>query len=238
LQVRFFVITEILIATYNIRHGVNIAGELALDATASVLAQIDPQIISLQEVDCLRPRSDFVNQTAFLAQKLDMEYVFGASIRYHTGAYGNAILSKLPIISSTNHLLPSIMESRACLEVKIIIDNSILTVFNTHLSLNNQERSRQLNDIILPLVMKQKNPAVLCGDFNAPDSAEEIKSAAKQLQDTFKNNTGLIVNTYSAADPQVRIDYIFINSHCQCRSFYIVDSLASDHLPAVASISI
>ncbi len=235
---RFFAIAEILAVTYNIRHGANISGELDIAATASILAQINPDIIGLQEVDHLRPRSNFIDQAAFLARSLDMEHIFGTTIRYRTGAYGNAILSKFPIKRYVNHLLPSHGERRACLEAEIIIDGKEFTIFNTHLGLDAQERYKQLHDLILPLVMLKNNPTVLCGDFNAADTSEEIKSVAGKLQDTYEQNSGPMVNTYPADDPQIRIDYVFINHFCRCSDYYIVDSSASDHLPAVARIRI
>ncbi len=235
---RFFTIAEILTVTYNIRHGSNIADVLDIEATASILAQIDPDVIGLQEVDHLRPRSNFIDQAGFLAKSLGMEHVFGTTIRYQTGAYGNAILSKFPIIRYTNHLLPSLGEKRACLEAEMIIDDKEFTIFNTHLGLDAQERYKQLHDLILPQVMIKNNPTVLCGDFNAIDTAEEIKYVAGKLQDTYKQNTGPMVNTYPADDPQIRIDYVFVNHFCRCSDYCIVDSPASDHLPAAAKIRI
>lgn len=231
-------INDIIVATYNIRHGVNMAGDLDLDATAALLAQINPHIIALQEVDELRPRSNWVKQSAYLAKQLDMNYVFGASIRYRTGAYGNALLSKFPIKSPVTHFLPDSTENRSCLKADIEIGSQILTVLNTHLGLDSQSRQRQLREFILPLMKKQLHPAILLGDFNAPDNSQEVKMVAKYLQDTFEFNSAPQVNTFSANHPQTRIDYIFFNSYCECGNFYIVDSMASDHLPVVAVISI
>lgn len=186
----------------------------------------------------MRPRSKSVRQAEYLAQTLAMDHVFGAAIRYQTGAYGNAILSKFPIRTSTNHLLPSLGEPRACLQAEIAIDDKKLTIFNTHLSLNQQERFIQLQNHILPLVRRKRNPVILSGDFNAPEDAEELEDCNRTLHDTYKQNTGHMVNTYPADDPQIRIDYIFINHYLRCSDFYIADTPASDHLPAVARIHI
>ncbi|NLB52100.1 MAG: hypothetical protein GX808_04085 [Syntrophomonadaceae bacterium] len=214
------------------------SGNLDIEGPAKLFAQIDPHIIALQEVDELRPRSNFIRQTVFLARELGMNYVFGPATRYPIGAYGNALLSKFPFLSSSNHPLPSKYERRAFLEAQILLNGQVITVITTHLGLDSQERTRQLREFLLPLVKKQANAAVLLGDFNAPEDSKEIKMVARNLHDTFKSNSGLIDCTFPSSNPHVRIDYIFINSHCKCDDFYIVDSQISDHLPAVANIII
>lgn len=213
-------------------------GTLDIEGAAQLIAWIDPDIIALQEVDEFRPRSHFVRQAAFLARYLDMNYVFGASSRYPTGAYGNALLSKFPVISSSSRFLPSSHERRALLEVRIAVDNQVVTLVNLHLGLNSPERCRQLQKIILPIMKSYSHAAVLLGDFNSPDDSAEMQMVAGSLHDTFASNSGLLHYTYTSDNPQVRIDYIFINQHCTCPDFYIVDSKASDHLPAVAHITI
>jgi len=201
-----------------------------------VLGQIGPDIVGLQEVDHLRPRSGSVDQAAYLARSLSMDHVFGAAIHYRTGAYGNAILSKFPFSKTAHHLLPSRREQRACLEAEIIIGTKKLSIFNTHLGLMQQERHLQLQDHILPMVMGKNNPLILSGDFNATETASELEPCNRTLKDTFKQNTGPVINTYPAHEPQIRIDYVFINHFLQCSNFFIVDTLASDHLPATARL--
>lgn len=232
------VMAIIKIATYNIRHGINMSGDLDLEGLVKLFDQIDPHIIALQEVDELRPRSNFIRQSAFLARELGMNYVFGPAARYPIGAYGNALLSKSLFLSSSNHPLPSKYERRAFLEAQILIDGQVITVITTHLGLDSKERMRQLREFILPSVKKQANAAVLLGDFNAPEDSVEIKMVTRNLFDTFKSNSGLIDHTFPSNDPHARIDYIFINSHCKCDDFYIVDAQISDHLPVVADIMI
>lgn len=189
-------------------------------------------------MDLHLPRSHFEDQAAYLADRLNMDHVFGTALRYGRGAYGNALLSRFPIESSVIHRLPSLAENRICLEAKVTIDGKTVTLLNTHLGLDRRERLRQLEEVIIPLLQKQNDPAILTGDLNAPDYSAQIEAAAGNWQDTFKNNTGPLVSTYPANAPQVRIDYIFINSLCQCPSFQIITSQASDHLPVAASIRI
>ncbi len=201
-----------------------------------MLKQIGPDIVGLQEVDHLRPRSGSVDQAAYLARSLSMDHVFGAAIKYQTGAYGNAILSKFPFSKTAHHLLPSRGEQRACLEAEIIIGINKLSIFNTHLGLMQQERHHQLQEHILPMVREKNSPLLLSGDFNAPVTASELAPCISTLKDTFKQNTGSVINTYPAHEPQIRIDYIFINDFLHCSDFFIVDTLASDHLPATARL--
>lgn len=229
---------NIKIASYNIHHGIDINGKVNLEAILEVLQQIDADIVALQEVDMLRPQTQLQKQADRLAKQLSMSYVYGAVRRYKPGSYGNAILSRYPITSSKNHLLEESADYRCCLQADLDIDGTVLSIFNTHLGLKQPVRYKHLKETILPLILPLKHPAVLAGDFNAPDSRPEVKMLSAFLLDTFTCNSGPLIYTYPAGNPSARIDYIFINRKCIPFDYYIVDSAASDHLPVVAEIGI
>ncbi|MDD4548575.1 MAG: endonuclease/exonuclease/phosphatase family protein [Syntrophomonadaceae bacterium] len=225
------------IVTYNIHHGVDIYNNLNLKGVLQVLQQTEADIIALQEVDRYRPQTHLQNQAAWLAKKLSMGYVYSPVRNYKTGSYGNAILSKYSILSSSNHRLHDMTDIRYCLRADIDTNGSTLSIFNTHLGLKQPVRYTNLKNIILPLILPLRNPGILAGDFNAPDDRPEVHMVSALLTDTFKSNSSPFVYTYPAANPSARIDYIFINQKCIPLNFYIVDSTASDHLPVVAEIS-
>jgi endonuclease/exonuclease/phosphatase family metal-dependent hydrolase len=225
---------SISIVTYNIQHGRGMDGHYDLKRTACTLKELDPDIVLLQEVDCRRPATHMACQPAVLAKWLDMDYAYGAVKRYSPGSYGNAILSRYPIINKKNHFLNSEDDQRCCLEVKIAAPQFDLTVFNLHLGLKPTERYDNVKEIILPQVQAVCGPALLGGDFNAQPESAEIKLLTDCLQDSFQVNSGENIYTFPSDQPRRRIDYIFFNDCWSLNDYKITThTLASDHLPVM-----
>ena len=213
-------------------------GQFDLKRTASVLTALNPDVVLLQEVDCRRPQTRMRHQPAFLAKTLNMDFAYGAVKHYRPGSYGNAILSRYPIVNYMNHILPG-EDQRCCLEAEIEAPLSNVTVFNLHLGLKAAERYRHLQDIILPRVTAASSPVLLGGDFNARPESSEIGLVKNCLRDSFQANSGECIYTFPSDQPRARIDYIFLNncwelSHCKI----IPDTPASDHLPLVCKVTI
>lgn len=226
------------IASYNIQHGKGMDGVLNLNRTSETLAQLEADLICLQEVDRFRMPTRLVPQAERLALALGMQWVYGPVRSYPIGSYGNAILSRYPIKTIANHLLPDPIDPRRCLQVQIDLGGYTLALFNTHLGLKQTVRMQQVQDIILPLVLSVSGPAVLAGDFNATVNRPETNLLAEYLTDTFCQNSGPLIDTFPSINPAARIDYIFINELCAVSNYFIMDSTASDHLPIAADIQI
>lgn len=215
-------------------------GQVDLKRIASVLTALNPDIVLLQEVDCRRPRTGMRHQPAFLAKMLNMHYAYGAVKHYRPGSYGNAILSRYPIVNYKNHILPpGEGDERCCLEAEIGDPLFSFRVFNLHLGLKAAERYRHLQDIILPRVTAVSSPVILGGDFNARPESSEIGLVKGCLQDSFQANSGECIHTFPADQPRARIDYIFLNNRWELKDCYIIpDTQASDHLPLVCEVTI
>ncbi len=98
------------VVSYNIHHGVGVDGRVDLERIARVILSVDADLVALQEVDCNTKRTNLVDQPARLASLTKMQVVFGDNIPYQGGRYGNAVLSRLPIVRHENHALPSFYE--------------------------------------------------------------------------------------------------------------------------------
>src|SRR5262249_62426729 len=97
-------VTPITIASYNIHRGVGLDRRRDLDRIGVVIAEMDPDIIGLPEV--IRQDGNVMPmayQAAYLASKLGMELVMGETRRYGDGSYGNAVLTRLPVLGSVRH---------------------------------------------------------------------------------------------------------------------------------------
>ncbi|HEX3012282.1 MAG TPA: endonuclease/exonuclease/phosphatase family protein [Syntrophomonadaceae bacterium] len=224
------------IATYNIRYGKGIDGKVSLSRIAGVLQQINPDIIALQEMDKNRLRSYGAAQAKKLAKALKMNYVYGAVKRYCLGSYGNAVLTRYPIISYQNHLLPDSKDPRCCLQVNLNVEGVTLSFFNIHLGLNHTVRMYNVEHFVIPLIKSINHPVILAGDFNVTADGEEIKMLSPYLNDTFTHSQSFFKATFPSNRPVERIDYIFINNYCSCNEFDIINSQASDHLPIKTQI--
>ena len=93
----------IRIMTYNIygARATSPANAADLDALAEVIRRQDPDFVTLNEVDVFTNRTGKdVHQARDLAAKLGMEWHFSKAIDRDGGEYGDAVLSKHPIIET------------------------------------------------------------------------------------------------------------------------------------------
>jgi len=229
---------NIKVVTYNIQHGRNLAGILDLGQCARELADLAPDIIALQEVDCCRWNTRLNNQARRLAKRLGMYHVYGPVRSYRPGSYGNAILSSFPIVACSNHVMTPEGDHRCCLEADIYIEGTTVKVMAIHLGLKSAERVIQVQDTIIPLVKGLGTACIVAGDFNASPAFPEMELMRQYMSDSFAQNSGLEQNTFPSDHPHIRIDYIFTRN-CQAEDCRIVaEATASDHLPVAARINL
>ncbi|MEZ4676059.1 MAG: endonuclease/exonuclease/phosphatase family protein [Caldilineaceae bacterium] len=174
------------ILTYNIHGWRTQAGEPNWAAVADVIAASEADIIGLNEVFYPRILPGMAEPAlAALARRLQMHFVFGACLRWPAqdelpaDAYGNALLSRWPIIASAaHHLTPkeadqqamlAEKEQRVLLEARVLRpDTPPLTVYVTHLDHTDEYvRLIQLRAARQWLVRDRNRPHLVMGDFNA-----------------------------------------------------------------------
>lgn len=220
------------VMTYNIRGGWGMDGGWSTERIADVVLEQAPDILCLQEVHQRLPQSRFVDQPGRLQKALGLPVVFQANLRLGAGAYGLALVSRYPVNSVQNHLLPSVREQRGALEVNLTTPNGLLTVFCTHWGLNGVERERQ-GARLAELTAAVPGPVLVCGDFNEDAGAPGLRLLLSQsdLQDADATEKCL---TYPSDTPAARIDYVLYSSELVLQNIFPVTTLASDHLPLVA----
>ena len=172
------------ILSYNIHHAEGVDGKLDVPRIAQVILSVEPDLVALQEVDKNTTRTGKVNQDIELANLTKMKSVFGSNITFQGGQYGNAILSKFPIIKNKNFLLPNVDsgEQRGLLRSQIQISNKEnILFFSTHLDHRRSDTERlasaeAINQIIS---LNNKPPAILAGDFNDVPESPTLKELGK-----------------------------------------------------------
>ncbi|CAA9489144.1 MAG: hypothetical protein AVDCRST_MAG53-1407, partial [uncultured Solirubrobacteraceae bacterium] len=164
---------ELSVATYNIHHGEGVDDQLDLERIALEIERGGADVVGLQEVDRhWSSRSDFVDQAAWLAKRLGMHVAYAANLDLDPPAegrprrqYGTAVLSRFPIASERNTLLPRTgkNEQRGLLEVVINVRGVRVRFANTHLQHNSASERRAQAQRIAELLGDAKEPTVLVG---------------------------------------------------------------------------
>lgn len=225
--------TTVRILTFNILHGATTKGDFDLDKIASVIKDVDPDLVALQEVDFKTNRSKKYDLATELGWRTKMAPLFGIVMPYDGGGYGEGILTKMPIIACRNVPLPHSPknEPRTALEVLIEMESGDTIAFiGTHLEhqRDNPDRihqAKKLNEVFA----NNKYPSILVGDLNATPESEPISILQEYWADSFGNKPE---PTYSSKNPQRKIDYIMFRPAEKWKvveNIVICDEVASDH---------
>ena len=221
---------QLKVMTYNVRHCAGMDLVLDYDRTAAVIAQHQPDIIALQELDSMTGRSEHRYQLGELANLIQYHPVFGAAIDYDGGKYGVGILTREIPLSTKRIPLPG-DEPR----VLLVVELQDYVMACTHLDLEEESRLASVPFIIEEAQRWQK-PFLLAGDWNdTPDSKllQEMKEYFIILSDNEAS--------YPADEPQECLDYIaIIKSHPAetLESTVINEPETSDHRPVVVQIEL
>lgn len=153
--------------TYNIQFGRGLDGVYDLDRIAHTVESAD--VIALQEVERYFPRSGDIDQVKELARRLNSHHwVYGAGVDiaadeilpdgevvHKRQQFGNMLLSRSPIITSRNHLLPKygsvgpLSIQRSALEGVIDCSGTLIRVYSVHLThISVAERLQQIDRLL------------------------------------------------------------------------------------------
>ena len=215
-------------------------GRVSVKRIADVLGDLDADIIALQEVFAECDSKE--GQVETLASALGMKSIFGCT-RHHRGRpYGNALLSRWPIVSSCGmDLTWADRERRGCIRADLKTSHGTLHIFNIHMGTSYFERRHQVKSLLASKQIHEDiaGPRVLVGDFN-----EWIKGlTTRMLSDRFESlNLELHVKkrrSYPGLLPVVHLDHIYFERPLQVEKAELVRTrrsrIASDHLPLVAT---
>ena len=238
---------------------------LDMQRLADVVLAEDPDILAMQEVDRFWARSAGVDQPAELSRLLGMNVGFGANLVHcpdvHSDVeheYGVATATRFPIISCTNHILPTTegWEPRGVLEMRIDVPElGEIAVLNTHLQValwtGMEEAVRQRREqakAIADLVAEIDVPVVLMGDFNTEPNSGDLEAligAEGAFTDAWTaagEGEGHTILDGTTGQLRARIDYILVPSMFDVKSVYVVDNersrMSSDHLPVAAQLTV
>jgi endonuclease/exonuclease/phosphatase family metal-dependent hydrolase len=232
---------ELTLASYNIHSGIGTDGRFDLHRVGEVLREINADIIALQEVGDFRGMTSREDQPEHLAEMLGLHMAFGPNVVRNGRRYGNAILSRLPILKSKNYdLSVRRREPRGALRCDLDLgEGRQLHVFCLHLGLSIGERRAQealllSSDILRDAV--RKDPVVVCGDFNYWGNGA-VPSLVRQAIHDAALELRTPARTYPTRLPLLRLDRIYVDVTVKPLEIHPhrtpLSTVASDHLPLV-----
>jgi endonuclease/exonuclease/phosphatase family metal-dependent hydrolase len=230
--------TPFRISTYNVHKCKGMDWRVSPARIAEVMVCLRADIIATQEI--------LLSQAREISTRVELPFTFGCA-RQHAGEpYGNAVFSKLPILSQQSYdLTVPGREQRQCLRVSFQLPSgAAVHFFAAHLGTSLMERREQARVLLSPDVLlsgETKTRRIIAGDFN-----EWTRGlATKMLSDHFES-ADIVMHlkrrkTYPGVLPFMHLDHIYYDADFTLRDMHLhrtrLALLASDHLPLVATFS-
>lgn len=235
---------SIRVMTYNIHHGEGLDGKVDLARIAELIKRERADIIALQEVDKGVTRTQQRDLPAELATLTGMTCVFSNNYHYQGGEYGNAVLTRFPVLSVTNlhyrMLRPG--EQRGLLQLTLKVNGQPLVFMNTHIDYRPDDSERWLNVQEIETVAKRYagKPIMICGDFNDTLGKRVYQRMAESFDDSWPQIGQGDGFTIPVKKPTKRIDYIWVskNSPFVPIRAAVIPTEASDHLPVLVEFKV
>jgi endonuclease/exonuclease/phosphatase family metal-dependent hydrolase len=221
------------IATYNIHGAVGCDGRFAPERIVDVLSEIDVDVVALQEVPL--GGEHFPDVLTMLVEATGFHGAEAATFDISYRRYGNAVLSRYPIMSTRAiNLSYGNREPRGALDADIDCHGHPLRVVATHLGLRPAERRDQIRKL-LQMFDTDQMPVVLLGDVN------EWFVWGRPLRWLVSHFESVPApNTFPSRWPVFALDRIWIRPRQRLvqvrRHASRLARVASDHLPLVARI--
>ncbi|HTM37670.1 MAG TPA: endonuclease/exonuclease/phosphatase family protein [Terriglobales bacterium] len=236
---------QLRIATYNIHKCRGLDQRTRPDRIARVIAELDADIIAIQEVlDVHNGRTEFdqVRRIQFLLN--GHEICFGENRSLHGGRYGNLTLSRFPVKVCENYDITwRHRERRGCLRSDLVLPGgTVLHVFNVHLGTSFIERRHQARLLLGVDVLNRHEyagPKIVVGDFNEWTHGLASRLMGEAFEAAQRRRLLRYPRTYPGVFPVLHLDHFYYDSHLRLTSVRVHRSrtalLASDHLPLVAT---
>lgn len=217
--------TPLKVMTYNIQQGFDVEGNKNLESQLTVIREINPDILGLQESDTARIANGNVDAVRYFADKLDMYSYYGPTTT--AGTFGIALLSKYPIQNPITFFMYSSGEQTATIHAEIGKDGQAYQVFVTHLG--NGGPIVQLEHMLTRIEELPADQHVIAmGDFNFRPTTDQYARMTETLVDSWllKWPGGKEIPGYSSGR---RVDHIVVSPEITVLESEYGVSAASDH---------
>ncbi len=230
------------VMTYNIHHAEGTDGRIDLERIACMIRKAGADLVALQEVDRGVARTQRRDLPAELAALTGMTCLFTNNFHYQGGEYGNAILTRFPVLEWTNSHLRMVRpgEQRGLLQAVVDVHGNPLVFFATHLDnrSDDEERRQNVQELRAAAAQHGDRPILLGGDFNAVPDSRVIAAMRETWIDLWELAGEGPGYTSPSGKPRRRIDYLWMlrGTPARVRRIEVLDSPASDHAAVAAEI--
>jgi endonuclease/exonuclease/phosphatase family metal-dependent hydrolase len=230
--------------TYNIHKGIGgLDRRYDLTRIVETIRHYQPDVALLQEVDDGAKRSKHDCQVDVLADAIELPHrAFQRNVRLRTvGHYGNAVLSRFPLLEPEDLDLTIRFKKRRCalicgFRAPAGDGSRAVAIANVHLGLAAFERQIQLRKLLACgrlTAMEDETPLIVAGDFN--DVWDNLGSRVMHPAG-FQLGSGH-ARTFPAAAPLRRLDRVFYRGPLTAIGAFAghtgLARRASDHLPLI-----
>jgi endonuclease/exonuclease/phosphatase family metal-dependent hydrolase len=159
---------SLVCATYNIHRCIGRDGRHDPARIRRVIQALGAQVLALQEVELLRAAPDLLH---YLGEGSDYRALAGMTLARSSGRYGNALLTRLPVLT-TERLDLSVpgREPRGAIRALLQWEQRRIQVFATHLGLRPGDRRTQIAQLLEhiqnPGAAWRAEVTMLMGDLN------------------------------------------------------------------------
>lgn len=244
---------KLRIMTYNIAGGRDFSSypekpKYIPESCGAVVKKYAPDVCGLNEVDCGLPRSNKDDLAKVVAGVAGPEYssFFAKAVHWEPGDYGNAIVSKYPILETKVYPIEdpadrrekNYYETRCILKATIAFPDMTTNVYVTHFGLPRSEKTSAMATLF-SILKDETGPCMLMGDFNLVPEDPYIGAITKILTDTFDFSEERNMVTFPSRSvipcetkaDGCKIDYIFVSDHFKVTHVESPSESASDHKP-------
>lgn len=227
----------IVVATFNIQND-RIYSEIKINSILNFINKYNIDILNLQEL------SKYIDKS--LINKLNnIHYYNYGKYRFHIPIIFKKINERCPIITKyevikkkTYNLpfLPSLLRRVLTKEI-VKIDDKDVSIYNTHIDyLSELAKRRQLKKI-LKIILKDKNPIILTGDFNLKNNHPLFKEFKNKLKEKGIIHFDIKEKTWKHSKYHRAIDHIFISNDFDLVEKKLIKEIPiSDHYPILIKI--
>lgn len=218
------------LATYNVHDCIGRDGRYDPPRIASLLRELDADLIALQEVTLDHPGE----VVALLESTLQMHAVDGSLFERGVGRYGNLLLTREPAREHHLHDLSfRAREPRGCIEAVFDFAGEPIRVLSTHLGLVHRERREQLAYI----TRLAADAHLVIGDLNMWWPGRSLATLAAL------GYTERPLRTFPTFPrPLAALDRILARAPLRIRRCWRHDTprarIASDHFPLLAEVAL
>ncbi len=226
------------VASYNIRKGIGTDRLRRPERILDVLAEVDADIIALQEADRRFGKRHAALPLDLIATRSDYRTVPFETRPDSIGHHGNAILIRrdFKVLDHDVVHLPK-LEPRGAVLTDIAIGDHAIRVVGMHLDLSGLMRRQQVRAVLAEMERRRPHlPSILMGDLN--EWSRKGGCLGEFIGHHHDAHTG---PSYHSQRPVARLDRIFASEGLQILAAGTHHSLkarrASDHLPVWAELS-